>query len=944
MTNGQSQNFSDTSMLDFFRTEMETHTATLSDGLLALKKDTGALDKLEFLARAMHSIKGGAKIVELEAVIQISLAIEECFVAALQDQVVLGPEQIDILLQGVDMLGRIAGVASEGLVEWLTENQQDIEHLVALIMGTLPSMSADGSEPPTPSQKPNQQKHQPSINNLSTGITDESMLELFRTEVETHTATLTDGLLALETNPGAADQLEALMRAAHSIKGGARVVELDAAVQLAHVMEDCFVAAQKNELTLTSEHIDILLQGVDMLNQIVGVAGERATDWLTNHQKNIQHLLTAISAILSGEIPVLFSGGSGDSQTVTPQAAPTLAPKSPSIKPVSAAAESVPTVPAVSSSPEEKPLQPPSEDKDRMVRVTATKIEQLMGLGGEVVVNARWLPSFSESLLSLKKSHNELFTILGKLQEILGTEEEDQPLRDLVFQAREKTRECNFFLLDRLNQLDMFTGTSANLSDRLYHEVISVRMRPFADGVQSFPRMVRDLAKNLKKKVKLEIIGKSTEVDRDILEKLEAPLTHLLSNAIDHGIESPKKRLAAGKSKTGSLRLEAIHRAGMLMITVADDGRGIDLVKLRQKILDKGLVDASIVDQLTETELIDFLFLPGFSTATTVTEISGRGVGLDMVQDMVHEVGGIIRAVSTPGKGVSFHLELPLTLSVIRTFLVEIDGEPYAFPLARIDRCVVLSEEELEIVEDRQYFKCDNDNVALVDIYAVWEIEESAFHRGGLNVVVISDRSHSYGLLVDKFIGEGDLVVRPLDSRLGKVPNISAVSVMLDGSPVLIFDVDDLIRSVDKMLSKKRLSTISEVSAEDLQETSAKRILVVDDSITVREMERKLLENRGYQVEVAVDGMDGWNAVRTENFDLVVSDIDMPRMNGIEFVTHIKQHDDLKVLPVIIISYKDSEAHRLQGLEAGANYYLTKSSFQDDSFVDAVADLIGEGS
>jgi two-component system sensor histidine kinase and response regulator WspE len=195
---------------------------------------------------------------------------------------------------------------------------------------------------------------------------------------------------------------------------------------------------------------------------------------------------------------------------------------------------------------------------------------------------------------------------------------------------------------------------------------------------------------------------------------------------------------------------------------------------------------------------------------------------------------------------------------------------------------------------------------------------------------------------VDKFIGECDLVVRPLDSRLGKVPDISAVAVMLDGSPVLIVDVDDMLRSVDKMLNRRRLRMIRELTGT--VQKAPKRVLVVDDSITVREMERKLLENRGYQVGVAVDGMDAWNAVRTENFDLIVSDIDMPRMNGIEFVKNIKQHEDLKTLPVIIISYKDAEEHRLLGLEAGANYYLTKSSFQDDSFLNAVVDLIGESS
>jgi two-component system sensor histidine kinase and response regulator WspE len=941
MTNGTSQHLGDPSMTDLFRAEVETHTATITDSLLSLENNPSASDNLDALIRAAHSIKGGARIVDLDAAAQISHAMETCFVAVQTGEVALDLEQITILRQGVDLLRRIADAISEGDAEWSVENQEEIEQCITTIKGIVTSGQ--------PSTKSERKQESPSTIKFSRSIADESMLQLFRTEMETHTATLTDGLLALEEHPGAADQLEALMRAAHSIKGGARVVELDAAVQIAHVMEDCFVAAQKGKIALSSDHIDILFQGVDMLRQIAESAGEGVAEWLAERQEKIQQLFIAISTILSGEAVAPVSSPSTQAPTLTPSSVDPTSTIA-EVTPKSSLEGSVPQAAQKSSASEtlalpetkEKSLQATSEEKDRMVRVTAAKIERLLGLGGEVVVSARWLPSFSESLLVLKKTHGDVFAILEKLHEALGNTEDNPHAKDLVLQVRERTRECNLLLADRLNQLDMFTSTSANLSDRLYHEVIGVRMRPFADGVQRFPRMVRDLAKKLGKKVKFEIIGKSTEVDRDILEKLDAPLTHLLRNAIDHGLESPEERLAAGKPETGTLRLEAVHRAGMLMIMLSDDGKGINLAKLRQKILQRGLADEAIVDNLTESELMEFLFLPGFSTSSNLTEISGRGVGLDVVHDMVHEVGGIVRAFSTPGKGVSFHLELPLTLSVIRTFLVEIAGEPYAFPLARIDRCVVLSEEDLETVEDRQYFRFGNTNIALVDIHDVLEIEEPVSHPDGLPVVVISDRSHAYGLLVDKFVGECDLVVRPIDPRLGKIPDISSVAVMLDGSPVLIFDVEDMLRSIDKKLNFKRLRKVKGALAEGTEEVSAKRILVVDDSITVREMERKLLENQGYHVEIAVDGMDGWNAVRTENFDLVVSDIDMPRMNGIELVTHIKQHEELKSLPVIIISYKDTEEHRLQGLEAGANYYLTKSSFQDDSFINAVVDLIGE--
>lgn len=452
--------------------------------------------------------------------------------------------------------------------------------------------------------------------------------------------------------------------------------------------------------------------------------------------------------------------------------------------------------------------------------------------------------------------------------------------------------------------------------------------------------MVRDLARRLNKQVKLEIIGQSTPVDRDILKKLEAPLTHMIRNALAHGIEVPEVRAAAGKPVEGTVRLEAFHRGGMLAITVSDDGQGIDFKHLRQKIVDRHLTSPETATQLTEAEIIEFLFLPGFSTADQVTEISGRGVGLDIARNMVQEVGGSIRALSQPGKGTSFHFQLPLTLSVVRTLIVEISDEPYAFPLARVDQIVKLDQSEIYVVEGRQYFSKDDRNIGLIVAHHVLERPEPSSANEVLCVVVISDQSNVYGLVVDQFLGERDLVVRPLDPRLGKVRDISASALMDDGSPVLIVDVSDLVRSIDNLLNSGQLRPVDVNKAK--KASDRKRLLVVDDSITVRETTRKLLQNRGYNVDVAVNGMDAWTAIRSNHYDLVVSDIDMPRMNGIELVKQIKEHPKLHSLPVIIVSYRDREDDRIQGMEAGADYYIAKSSFHDDTLVNAIVDLIGK--
>lgn len=325
-------------------------------------------------------------------------------------------------------------------------------------------------------------------------------------------------------------------------------------------------------------------------------------------------------------------------------------------------------------------------------------------------------------------------------------------------------------------------------------------------------------------------------------------------------------------------------------------------------------------------------------------------MGLNVVHEMIHEIGGTVRIETERHKGTCFYLELPITLSVLRTFLVELQGEVYAFPLARIERCLVINVNELQTIEDRQFFRFAEHNIAIIKMQDLLELSATLIPNELLNIVIISDRQHFYGLIVDKFIGEYDVVVRPLDPRLGSVPNINSVTVTLGGTPVLIFDVESLLHSIDALLSGRRPDKIasSALNATVLGiDNSEKRVLVVDDSLTVRELERRLLENHGYQVTTAIDGMEAWQLLRNSYnrripFELLISDIDMPRMNGIELIKRLRQEAEFSRLPVMVVSYKDSEEHRLQGLEAGANYYLTKRSFEDNAFIEAVIDLIGK--
>jgi two-component system, chemotaxis family, sensor histidine kinase and response regulator WspE len=469
------------------------------------------------------------------------------------------------------------------------------------------------------------------------------------------------------------------------------------------------------------------------------------------------------------------------------------------------------------------------------------------------------------------------------------------------------------------------------------------RMEPFAEGTFDFKRNVRDLAKELGKEINLVIEGSGVNVDRDILEKLQPPLIHLLRNAIDHGIEMPDEREKIGKSRAGTIEINARHSEGHLIITVSDDGYGIDTEKLRGKIVEKGFVSEELSQFLGKSELYEFLFLPRFSTKEKVSEISGRGVGLDVVFNMVHEVGGVITIDSSLGVGTTFKLRLPLTLSVIKTILIVVSNEIYALPINSIERIYKIKRKDLKLIENNYYFNTSSEsqteeNIGILSGKKILYDSDPGILDSIINVMVLSDRESRYGLIADKIIGQSELVVMPLDERLGgKIPLISSGSILDDGSSVLILDAEDIVRAMDVEFNKK--GKVIEIDAPNEHKT--KKILVVDDSITVRELERKLLENKGYEVTIGIDGIDGWNLANKSEFDLVVSDIDMPRMNGIDLVKRLKTHAQYRDTPIMIVSYKDREEDKIAGKNAGANYYLTKSSFADDSFIQAVEDLIG---
>ena len=867
-----------------------------------------------------------------------------------------------------------------------------------------------------------------------------SMFELFKAEAETNCATLNEGLLKLEADPSDLSAIEPLMRAAHSLKGAARIIGVDLAVRLAHAMEDRLVAVQKGESALDAAQIDRLLAGTDLLSKLGAIDESELPAFDEAHGGEVDALVAGLrgeagaaaaqptdaapggsasrdsgtlvepcasSTEDAGKTPSVDGADStspervrpGSNETgsnenrAEPASASTAANASPSVSSSRATppAEASPSTPSKVEASTEPPTRsapaaptgapPPTRSSSKApatpsagsktLRVNAENLDRMMRLAGEMMIESRRFAALRESTRRIKRDLEDLEDLVDSAQRrgprrtrssasgegggsVSGggtdaaastgsspaggsASHADSAPGESLRRSIESGRRT---LLRHAADLETMFRRTEEVATSLYHEVLGSRMRPFADGTAGFPRMVRDLAKSLGKRVRFEIVGGSVPVDRDILAKLEAPLNHMIRNCVDHGVEMPEDRRAAGKEETARVFVEARHHGGMLVVRVGDDGRGIDPERIRRKVVDKGLQTETVAAGLTTAELLDFLFLPGFSTAGAVTEISGRGVGLDVVQTMVQETGGSLRVETDPGRGATFAMRLPITLSVIRAALVEIAGEPYAFPLSRLERVVKVPREEIRPIEGREQFELDGASVGLLQATAVLDLPVPKTRPEVSNIMVVGGTGRWFGLVVDRFLGEEDLVVRPLDGRFGRVPHIASAALLENGDPLLVVDTDDLVTSVEQMLGEGRLRGVRrEVSTARRR----KRILVVEDSITVREVERQLLLRLGYEVDVAVDGVDGWNTLQAGGYDLVVSDIDMPRMNGIDFLRTLRGDERFRTIPVVIVSYKDREEDRLRGMEAGADAYLTKGAFHDESFATMVRDLIGAG-
>jgi chemotaxis protein histidine kinase CheA/ActR/RegA family two-component response regulator len=719
---------------------------------------------------------------------------------------------------------------------------------------------------------------------------DPELIATFRAEVEERLASLSSGLLSLESHPRARDQVTSLFRDAHTVKGSAKMLGLDHVVAVAHVMEDLLGDLRDGRLKVRRDIVDLLLTSCDGISR--GMPG--AT--VPIDEADLDPLVEALNAARRGADPVLVP--------VLP-------------------------VPEVVDDADDDEPAPVARDASDSVRIAANKVYDLIDVVGEAALGARRVEQVANSLLDLLADH-------ARWTKSLRLAAGDDALPEQVSLA-----------LHRLLSIgDQAQGASAQLRELVETQLghvslvrdgaMGLAMVPLRRVVAAFPLLVREVAAACGKDVALEIVGDDVELDKQVLDGVADALKHLVINAVDHGCEPPAERVSLGKPATATVRVTARTAGGHVVVEVSEDGRGIDEDAVRAKAVERGLLPAD--STLSGPSLLALLFTPEFSTAATVTETSGRGVGLDVVKTSVDELGGSIDIRSAAGEGTTFALTLPVTLGVMRCLIARLGGERFAIPVTSVVESIGLADAGVTSLAGMPVITRHGQSLPLLDLGDALSVPGEREPRAAL-IVKHGDRQLAWS--VDRLEGETELVIKDLGSFLRRVPGVSGATIAGDGNVVVLLDLRDIgERSIGVGGTGLVARAVPAVAAPADNRPKA-RVLVVEDSVGVRELERVILEGAGYHVETAVDGLDGASRLRDNPADIVISDVEMPGMSGFELTRTIRRTKGWEQVPVVIMTSLGNEDDRRMGLEAGASAYLLKGEFDQSELVETVRRLVG---
>ncbi|MBK5305913.1 MAG: hybrid sensor histidine kinase/response regulator [Frankiaceae bacterium] len=722
---------------------------------------------------------------------------------------------------------------------------------------------------------------------MPTWADDPELLATFRAEVEERLASLQSGLLELETHPSPRQVITSLFRDAHTVKGSARMLGLDGVLHVSHGIEDLLGALRDGRFPVRRDLVDLLLAACDGINR--ALPGEHSLP-----DEALTPLIDALKRACDGESPV--------------------------------------AVPALAPLPVAVPLQPAAADdhtgpRHDSVRVAASKVYDLLDAVGEADLGARRVEQSTGQLLALAAEQARWVNQLRKIDGL-------PPELGLALHRLGGTGDEMAGLVRGLRELvEAHRGGMGLVRDG----AMGLAMVPVRRVFAGLPRILRDVAQSTGKDVRLVTSGEDVELDKQVLDGVADALKHLVINAVDHGCEDAVTRVAAGKPEQAVVTVSARSVGGTVVLEVADDGAGVDEHAVRAKACAVGLIAAD--SNLSGAALLNLLFTPAFSTSDVVTETSGRGVGLDVVRDAVEELGGAVEVRSEPGVGTAFVLTLPITLGVLRCLVARVGDERYAVPVPGVVESISLRDAELHTLAGATVVVRHGVSVPLLDLGAALGTPRNAGDTPRA-ALIVRHASSQVAWAVDRLEGESELVVKDLGSFLGRVPNIAGATIDGDGSVVCLLDVREL---ADKAIGTPMAGVPAPAQRKPAAAAGARkpRVLVVEDSVGVRELERVILEGAGYQVETAVDGLDGASRLREDAADLVLSDIEMPGMDGFELTRTIRRTKGWENVPVIIMTSRGEDHARQAGLDAGASAYLLKNEFDQEQLVQTVRRLVG---
>ena len=758
---------------------------------------------------------------------------------------------------------------------------------------------------------------------------------------------LDEDLVELENTPEDLELLNGIFRVAHTVKGASSFLNFDVLTHLTHHMEDVLNKARHGELIITPDIMDVVLESIDLMKSLLNTIRDTSSDAGIDVSACVARLDKVSGG--DGDVPVVEASAPVETAPVEESSvvaeeedeldydnmdadeieaeierllnerqAEDKAKRAAKI----AAGESVPVAPpspteeVESSTPEEKsepvapppPPPPPAAPKDeapqgddapkaaapakrapaaveQTIRVDVKRLDHLMNLIGELVL-----------------AKNRLIKINDDVEERYEGEE----------------------FLEELNQVVSIVSL---VTTDLQIAVMKTRMLPIGKVFNKFPRMIRDLTRELNKKMELEISGEDTELDKSIVEEIGDPLVHIIRNSCDHGVEMPDVRLAAGKPETGTIKLKAYNEGNAIVIQIDDDGKGLDINILKSKALEKGIITQKEFDNMSEKEAFALIFKPGFSMAAKVTNVSGRGVGMDVVKTNIEKLNGIIDIDSELGKGTSIKLKIPLTLAIIQALLVGVQEEYYAIPLASVLETVRISQDEIYTVESRSVMRLREDVLSLVHIGDIFEVDRIIDAGEYAYVVVLGLGAQKLGLIVDSLVGQEEIVIKSMGDYLKGIEGIAGATIRGDGGVTLIVDVVALMQMAKgvKASAATQQSSAAQITHEKTKASDYK-VMIVDDSKTDRMIMRKALESMGISLVEASDGQEALNILKSGEhvFDAMLVDIEMPRMDGYSLATEIKKYNKYKNLPLIAVTSRTGKSDRMRGVESGMVEYITK--------------------